>query len=251
MDRLAQVDQTKNDFLATVSHELRTPITSILGYSQLLLADGRPAPCRPCTGRSSAASSATAAGSWASSRTCWRCRRSRSAPSPSPSRRSTCASPVLHAVEAVRGCHRRPRPAPRAALSATSPCRCRRRDKLERAFENLLSNAAKFSNPGDQIIGPARASTRRRGAQHRRHAGSASSPRTRRTSSTGSSAAPTPTRWPSRASGLGLPIASYDRQRPRRPHRRRARRPGRAAPSSIRLPLLGSRAAPTLPRASA
>ena len=37
VDRLAQLDQTKNDFLSTVSHELRTPITSILGYSQLLL----------------------------------------------------------------------------------------------------------------------------------------------------------------------------------------------------------------------
>ena len=38
-DRLAQLDETKNDFLSTVSHELRTPITSIIGYSQLLLAD--------------------------------------------------------------------------------------------------------------------------------------------------------------------------------------------------------------------
>ncbi|MDR7362655.1 ATP-binding protein [Nocardioides marmoribigeumensis] len=39
VDRLAQVDRTKNDFMSTVSHELRTPITSILGYSQLLLSD--------------------------------------------------------------------------------------------------------------------------------------------------------------------------------------------------------------------
>jgi PAS domain S-box-containing protein len=39
VERLAQVDQTKNDFLATVSHELRTPITSIIGYSQLLASD--------------------------------------------------------------------------------------------------------------------------------------------------------------------------------------------------------------------
>lgn len=39
VERLAQVDETKNDFIATVSHELRTPITSIIGYSQLLLSD--------------------------------------------------------------------------------------------------------------------------------------------------------------------------------------------------------------------
>ena len=39
VERLAQVDRTKNDFMSTVSHELRTPITSILGYSQLLLSD--------------------------------------------------------------------------------------------------------------------------------------------------------------------------------------------------------------------
>jgi PAS domain S-box-containing protein len=38
-ERLAQLDQTKNDFMATVSHELRTPITSIIGYSELLLDD--------------------------------------------------------------------------------------------------------------------------------------------------------------------------------------------------------------------
>ncbi len=40
VDQLAHADQTKNDFMATMSHELRTPVTSILGYSQLLRADG-------------------------------------------------------------------------------------------------------------------------------------------------------------------------------------------------------------------
>jgi hypothetical protein len=39
VERLAQVDQTKNDFMASVSHELRTPITSIVGYAELLLSD--------------------------------------------------------------------------------------------------------------------------------------------------------------------------------------------------------------------
>jgi signal transduction histidine kinase len=39
VERLAEVDAAKNDFLATVSHELRTPTTSIIGYSELLLSD--------------------------------------------------------------------------------------------------------------------------------------------------------------------------------------------------------------------
>jgi PAS domain S-box-containing protein len=39
VERLAEVDAAKNDFLATVSHELRTPTTSIMGYSELLLSD--------------------------------------------------------------------------------------------------------------------------------------------------------------------------------------------------------------------
>jgi signal transduction histidine kinase len=37
---LQQIDQMKNDFLATISHELRTPLTSILGLSEIL-ASGR------------------------------------------------------------------------------------------------------------------------------------------------------------------------------------------------------------------
>ena len=36
-DRLRQLDQLKDDFLATVSHELRTPLTSIRSFSEILL----------------------------------------------------------------------------------------------------------------------------------------------------------------------------------------------------------------------
>ncbi|MGD9508810.1 MAG: histidine kinase dimerization/phospho-acceptor domain-containing protein, partial [Geminicoccaceae bacterium] len=36
-ERLRQVDQLKDDFLATVSHELRTPLTSIRSFSEILL----------------------------------------------------------------------------------------------------------------------------------------------------------------------------------------------------------------------
>jgi signal transduction histidine kinase len=35
--RLRQLDQLKDDFLATVSHELRTPLTSIRSFSEILL----------------------------------------------------------------------------------------------------------------------------------------------------------------------------------------------------------------------
>ena len=35
--RLKELDQAKDEFVATVSHELRTPITSIKGYVELLL----------------------------------------------------------------------------------------------------------------------------------------------------------------------------------------------------------------------
>jgi Na+/proline symporter/nitrogen-specific signal transduction histidine kinase len=36
-ERLLQLDQLKDDFLATVSHELRTPLTSIRSFSEILL----------------------------------------------------------------------------------------------------------------------------------------------------------------------------------------------------------------------
>lgn len=36
-----QADRAKSDFLANMSHELRTPLTSILGYSEVLLEEGK------------------------------------------------------------------------------------------------------------------------------------------------------------------------------------------------------------------
>jgi PAS domain S-box-containing protein len=37
VERLNEVDRAKTDFVSTVSHELRTPITSVLGYTQMLM----------------------------------------------------------------------------------------------------------------------------------------------------------------------------------------------------------------------
>lgn len=36
-ERLSQLDESKNEFIASVTHELRTPLTSIVGYCDLLL----------------------------------------------------------------------------------------------------------------------------------------------------------------------------------------------------------------------
>jgi signal transduction histidine kinase len=39
-DRLRDLNQSKDQFLASVGHELRTPLTSVLGFAELLRADG-------------------------------------------------------------------------------------------------------------------------------------------------------------------------------------------------------------------
>jgi signal transduction histidine kinase len=151
VDRLAQVDQTKNDFMATVSHELRTPITSILGYSELLLADDTgtlPAMHHQIVGRIE--------------------RNGR--------RLLGLIEDMLTMSQVEVGnvrFHRLPldlREPVVQALEATQPAFADRgvtvvhdlgeaavkvegdADKLERVFTNLLSNAAKFSHEGENVV---------------------------------------------------------------------------------------------------
>jgi signal transduction histidine kinase/integral membrane sensor domain MASE1 len=150
VDRLAQLDQSKNDFLATVSHELRTPITSILGYSQLLMgqdSDALPAVQRQVVSRierngrrlmglieDMLAMSQIEVGSFAFSRVPLDVR-----------------EPLGQAVESTlsllpaRGLTLR-QEVPEASVLVAGDA-----DKLERAFANLLSNAVKFSHPGEEI----------------------------------------------------------------------------------------------------
>ncbi len=151
VDRLAQLDQTKNDFLSTVSHELRTPITSILGYSQLLLgqdASDLPAIQRQVVGRierngrrlmglieDMLAMSQIEVGTFGFTRVPLDVRRPLELALES-------TLPLLPARDLALEQHVADRP----VLVAGDA------DKLERAFENLLSNAVKFSNPGEQIV---------------------------------------------------------------------------------------------------
>jgi hypothetical protein len=150
VERLAQVDQTKNDFLSTVSHELRTPITSIIGYSQLLVSEdttGLPAMHQQIIGRierngrrlmglieDMLTMSQVEVGSFSFER----------AP-------IDLREPVLNAVEAVQGTVAVNALALDVEVGPESVKVHGDPDKLERVFVNLLSNAAKFSHAGDRI----------------------------------------------------------------------------------------------------
>jgi signal transduction histidine kinase len=156
VERLAQVDQTKNDFLSTVSHELRTPITSILGYSQLLISDETgtlPPMHHQIIGRierngrrllglieDTLTMSQVEVGNFHFDR-----------------HPTDLRAPLVMALETVH-------PALHANSVtiqpdvASEPIRVLGdTDKLERVFTNLLSNAAKFSHKGDTIVATLRA----------------------------------------------------------------------------------------------
>lgn len=150
VERLAQVDQTKNDFLSTVSHELRTPITSILGYSQLLASDDTgtlPAMHQQIIGRierngrrlmglieDMLTMSQVEVGAISFER------------APIDLRKT-----VLSAVESVQGVVATNALALDVEVGAEAVKVDGDPAQLERVLVNLLSNAAKFSHAGDRI----------------------------------------------------------------------------------------------------
>jgi hypothetical protein len=151
VERLAQVDAAKNDFLATVSHELRTPTTSIIGYSELLLSDDSgtmPPMHHQIIGRIERngrrlmglvddilTMSQVQLGEFRYSMAVTDLR-------DCAQRAIASVQPQLLAADLTL----------RPAFSDDELKVLGDADKLERVFANLLSNAIKFSHAGDQVV---------------------------------------------------------------------------------------------------
>jgi signal transduction histidine kinase len=146
--QLADLEQTRKDFLATASHELRTPITNILGYAALLAEDTElPSMHRQIIGRierngrrllrlieDMLTMSEVEEGRFRLSKTPLDLR--------DPVRSAAEAiGPTLDVHQLLLDIDIGPRPVPVFGDS----------EKLERVAENLLSNAAKFSHPGERV----------------------------------------------------------------------------------------------------
>ncbi len=148
-DRLAQLDETKNDFLSTVSHELRTPITSIIGYSQLLLADRTSLPDSQGSvieriERNGRRLMGLIEDMMAMSQFEMADVRFRTARFDLREVAQRALDAVDENLEVRKLVLERELPENPVTLKGDA-------DKLERAFTNLLSNAVKFSREGDRV----------------------------------------------------------------------------------------------------
>lgn len=149
VDRLAQLDQAKNDFLATVSHELRTPVTSILGYSQLLLdAEAGDLPAQQQLAHRIHRNGRRLLGLIEDTLTMSQLEGAGLGFPRVPldlrepfTRAVEATLPLLSARDLTLVQH-----APEAAVKVAGDS-----DKLERAFWHLLSNAVKFSHRGGEV----------------------------------------------------------------------------------------------------
>ena len=147
-EALAELDRARKDFLATASHELRTPITSIIGYAALLAEDPElPSMHRQIIGRierngrrllglveDMLTMSAVEDGTFQFEK------------APIDLREPVSAAvdqivPTLDVHQLMLDADICDRPVPVFGDA----------DKLERVVSNLLSNAAKFSQPGDKV----------------------------------------------------------------------------------------------------
>ncbi len=150
--RLRELDQAKSDFLSVVSHELRTPLTALQGFSELLLArDLAPEQRRRCLGHLHAEAerlgrivgelldlSRIEAGR----------------PEALRRERVDLGELVRRNLELFAAAHPRHgfiwRPRGEGLWLAADP------DAVDRILKNLLSNAAKYSPRGGEIVVSAR-----------------------------------------------------------------------------------------------
>jgi protein-histidine pros-kinase len=151
--RLRELDRMKSDFLATVSHELRTPLTSIKGYAQTLTAKWDRLEDRrrhELVGRITAASLKLDQ-LIAELLDFTRLERGQLAIALHPHPVAALVTPVLDNLREVAQDHELDVDVPRdVAVLANEHA-------FGRALENLLTNAAKFSDRGSRITVRARA----------------------------------------------------------------------------------------------
>jgi PAS domain S-box-containing protein len=150
VERLAQVDAAKNDFLATVSHELRTPTTSIIGYSELLLSDESgtmPAMHHQIIGRIER-NGRRLMGLVDDILTMSQVQLGEFRYNMAVTDLRDCVQRAIHAVEPQLGANYL---ALQPDLGDEEVKVLGDGDKLERVFANLLGNAVKFSHAGDTI----------------------------------------------------------------------------------------------------
>jgi signal transduction histidine kinase len=145
--KLRELDELKSDFLSTVSHELRTPLTAIGGFSQTLLDrwDGLSDDVRSDFVKRIARHSGDLDALISELLDFSRLERGslKIQSQPCDVRRYVEAS--VHKLGPVLARHEVVIDVPEGAVVLADPIAC------ERALENLLTNAAKFSAPGTSI----------------------------------------------------------------------------------------------------
>ncbi len=144
-----EVDRMKSEFLATAAHELRTPMTSIFGYAEILIHEGFDVPTQRAILKTIHTQSGLMANILDELLDLARIEARRDGDF-----RFTLVSLKDLLVELVSNYHLPPdRAVPELELSGEQPLFVLAdAAKLRRAFQNVISNAYKYSNPGTAVF---------------------------------------------------------------------------------------------------